>query len=172
MDTGGADYSKFGFHRIIRYRGIFDFDGLYKFVVKWIKDHDFDFYETKVLDKPPYRIYKMMGRKKISFYCMFQLLPEIWLWDAKPVEVIREGHKKILTEARMKIVINGGYITDYDGDFEKGGEGLKKIESFLNGKILYHENLLKYFDYMDYFLYDFMTDIKKYLEMETATNAY
>ncbi len=171
MDTAASDISQYGFHRTIRYRGIFDFDGFYKFMVKWIKEHDFDFYETKIVDRPPYKIYKMMGRKKISFYCMFLLLPEIWLWEAKPVEVLRDGHKKMLTEARMKVVINGGYITDYDGDFEKNA-GLKKIENFLNGKILYHENLLKYFDYLDYYLYDFMTDVKRYLEMETATNSF
>ncbi|MBN2368242.1 hypothetical protein JXC34_04435, partial [Candidatus Woesearchaeota archaeon] len=119
----------------------------------------------------PYKIYKMEGRKKISFYAMFMLLPEIWVWEAKPVEVIKNGHVKTLTEARAKIIINGGYMTDYDGDFEKG-PGLKQIETFLNNKILYHENLLKYFDYLDYYLYDFMTDVKKYLEMETASNAY
>jgi hypothetical protein len=171
MDTFLADYSKYNFHRTIRYRGIFDLDGLYKYMVKWIKDHDFDFYERRILDKPPYKIYKFEGRKKISFYCMFLMLPEIWIWEDKPVEVIREGHVKQLTEARMKIVINGGYILDYDGDFEKS-IGLKKIENFLNNHILYHETLLKYFDYLDYYLYDFMTDVKKYLEMETATNAY
>ncbi|NTV23122.1 MAG: hypothetical protein HGA85_01960 [Nanoarchaeota archaeon] len=166
-----ADFSKFGFHRIIRYRGIFDFDGFYKYVVKWIKDHDFDYYEPKVLDKPPYKIYKMMGRKKVSFFAMFMVLPEIWIWEAKPVEIIKDGQKKVLTEARMKFVVNGGIILDYDGDFEKS-EGQKKMEKFLVDKILYHEVLLKYFDYMDYYLYDFMTDIKRYLEMETATNAY
>lgn len=171
MDTDAADFSLYGFHRTIKYRGIFDFDGLYKFMAKWIKDHDFDFYERRILDKPPYRIHKMEGRKKVSFYVMFLLLPEIWLWEAKPVEIIKDGHIKHLTEARMKIVINGGYITDYDGDFEKS-DGLKKIENFLNNKILYHENLLKYFDYFDYYLYDFMTDVKRFLEMESATNAY
>jgi len=171
MNTTYSDYSKFGFHRIIRYRGIFDFDGLFKFMANWIKQRDFDFYERRVLDKPPYRIHKLEGRKKINFYCMFLLLPEIWLWDAKQVEVIRNGQKKMLTEARAKIVINGGFIMDYDGEFEKS-EGLKKLEGFLNGKILYHENLLKYFDYLDYYMYDYMTDVKKFLEMETATNAY
>lgn len=165
------DFSELGFHRIIRYRGIFDFDGLYKFIVKWIKDHDFDFYEKEILDKPPYKIYKMEGRKKVNFFVMHLLLPEIWLWEAKPVEVIRNGHKKVLTKARMKIVINAGYILDYDGDFERS-PGLKKLEKFLNSKILYHEHFLKVFDYLDYFLYGFMTDIKKYLEMETASNAY
>jgi hypothetical protein len=171
MDPSASDFSKFGFHRTIRYSGIFDFDGLYKYMIKWIKDKDFDFYEKKILDKPPYKIYKFEGRKKVNFYVMFLLSPEIWLWDHKQVEVIKDGQKKILTESRMKIVINGGYITDYDGDFEKGA-GIKQIEGFLNDKILAHEILLKYFDYFDYFLYDYMTDVKKYLEMETATNAY
>ncbi len=170
MYTKYADYSKFGFHRVIRYRGIFDFDGLYKFIAKWIKDHDFDFYEKKVWDKPPYRIHKLEGRKKINYICMFRLLPEIWVWEAEPVEIIKDGHAEKLTKARMKIVINGGYILDYDGDFEKAG--LKKVENFLWGKIMYHENLLKYFDYLDYYMYDFMTDVKQYLEMETASNAY
>jgi hypothetical protein len=171
MDTSMADYSKYNFHRTIKFRGIFNFDGFYKFMVKWIKDHDFDFYETKVWDYPPYKIHKMMGRKKVSFYAMFLLLPEIWVWEAKPVEIVKDGKTQTLTEGRMKVVINGGYILDYDGDFEKS-PGIKKIEAFLNGKIMYHENLLKYFDYLDYYLYDFMTDVKKYLEMETATNAY
>ncbi len=160
-----------GFHRVIRYRGIFDFDGLFKFVVKWIKNHDFDFYETRVMDKPPYKIHKLMGRKKINFMVMFVIHTELWLWEAKPVQVIKNGRTKTLTEARMKIMISGDIIWDYDGDFEKS-EGLKKMENFLNNKILYHENLLKYTDYFDYYLHDYMTEIKEYLEMETASNAY
>ncbi|MFH2021218.1 MAG: hypothetical protein ABIJ34_07400 [archaeon] len=171
MNTDLADYSLYNFHRTIKFRGIFDFDGFYKFMVKWIKDHDFDFYETKVWDYPPYRIHKLMGRKKVSFYCMFLLLPEIWVWEAKPVEIIKNGSTLHLTEGRMKVVINGGYILDYDGDFEKG-PGMKKVEKFLIDKLMYHENLLKYFDYFDYYLHDYVTDVKKYLEMETASNAY
>ena len=160
-----------GFHRLIRYRGIFDFDGLFKFIVQWIKNKDFDFYETRVMDKPPYKIHKLMGRKKINFMVMFVIHTELWLWEAKPVQVIKNGKTKTLTEARMKIMISGDIIWDYDGDFEKS-EGLKKMENFLNNKILYHENLLKYVDYFDYYLHDYMTEIKNYLEMETASNAY
>ena len=75
------NYADFGFQRVIRYKGIFDFDGLYKFIVQWIKNHDFDFYEKKIIDKPPYKIYYLEGRKKVSFYIMHLLLPELWLWD-------------------------------------------------------------------------------------------
>ena len=37
---------------------------------------------------------------------------------------------------------------------------------------MYHEMFLKWYDYSDYYFHDFMTDLKKYLEMETASNAY
>ncbi len=166
-----ADFSKYGFHRQVKYRGIFDLDGFYKFMVKWIKDHDFDFHETKVVDKPPYKIYKMVGRKKMNYYAMLMLTPEIWVTHAEPVEIIKDGHKKHLMEGNLKVIVNGGYILDYDGDFE-GSPSLKNMEKLFVDKIMYHEFLLKYFDYLDYFLFNFMTDIKKYLEMETATNAY
>jgi len=71
--------------RTIKYRGVFDYDGLYKYIVQWIKDHDFDFYEKKVWDYPPYKIHKLEGRKKVNFISMFIMLPEIWVWEAKPV---------------------------------------------------------------------------------------
>ena len=171
MDASMADYSRYGFHRTIKYSGIFDFNAFYTFMINWIKEHDFDFQESKVIDKPPYKIFKFIGRRKSNYYAMLLLTPEIWLWDAKPVEIIKEGIKKTLTEARMKVIVNGGYILDYDGDFE-GNPSLKSMEALFVNKIMYHEFLLKYFDYLDYFLYNFMTDIKKFLEMETATNAY
>lgn len=160
-----------GFHRVIKYKGIFDFDGFYKYMVRWIKEHDYDFYETKIWDYPPYKIHKLHGRKKISFFTMFYISPEIWMWEAKPVEVIRNGKTVKLTEARMKIIINGGFIVDYDGDFEKS-PGLVNLRKFLILKIMYHEMFLKWYDYSDYYFHDFMTDLKKYLEMETASNAY
>ena len=160
-----------GFHRTIKYRGVFDFDGFYKYVVKWIKDHDYDFYEKKVWDYPPYRIHYLEGRKKISFMTMFYIRPEIWVWDMKPVEIVKDGVVKHLVHASMKVVIDGGFIIDYDGDFEKS-PGLVKIREFLIMKIMYHEMFIKWYDYSDYFLHDFMTDLKKYLEMETATSAY
>ena len=157
--------------RTIRYRGIFDMDGLYKMMVQWIKSRDFDFYDRRNLDKPPYKIFKLEGRKKINYTVMYTLNPEIWVMEGKPVEIIKDGHMKHLMEGRLKIIIDGNIILDYDGDFEDT-PGNKKIEKFLYGKVLYHEYFIKHLDYFDYYLYDMMQDVKKFLEMETATNAY
>ncbi|MBN2423281.1 hypothetical protein JXB41_08720 [Candidatus Woesearchaeota archaeon] len=169
--TSITDFEPYGFHRTIKYRGVFDFEGLYKYVQKWLRDRDWDFFEIQAKDKPPWLIYKWIARKKVTFYAALQINLEFWLWEPKEVEVIKEGTKKKLTDSRMKILLNGAYITDYDGDFEKS-DFLKKVEKFLNGYVLYHEILLKYFDYLDYYIYGLMTDIKKFLGMETATNAY
>ena len=159
-----------GSHRTIKFKGVFDFDGFYKYMIKWIKNHDCDFYERKIWDYPPYKIWHLEGRKKLNYAVLFYIKPEIWLWDAKPVEVIRNGKVKHLTEARMKVVLDAGFTWDYDGDFEKAG--LKEMEAFLFLKIMYHDMVLAWFDYIDYYIFDFMTDLKKYLEMETASNAY
>jgi len=164
-------FGNHGFQRIIRYKGVFDFDGVYKYIVKWIKNNDYDFYEKKVWDYPPYKVYKLEGRKKISYMTMFLLFVEIWVWEDKPVEIVRDGKVKHLTEARMKILFDGGYTFDYDGDFEKS-PGLKKIEKFLLFKIMFHDMFLKWYDFMDYFVHSFVADVKDYLEMETASNAY
>lgn len=169
--TDSLSMKDYGFHRIIKYTGVFDFDGLYKYCHKWIATHDFDVYETDARDRPPYKVYVIWGRKKVTFFAMLTLNIELWLWDDKPVEVFKDGKQQTLTEGRLKLVVNGGYIIDYDGDFERSAF-LKKVENFLHNYVMYHDILLKYFDYMDYYLYDFMTDIKKFIGMETATNAY
>jgi len=161
-----------GFHRVIKYRGVFDFEGLYTFIVKWLKDRDYDFMERRILDKPPYRIHEMEGRKKVSFMVLYRVMPSIWLWDIKPVEIVDvHGHVKTMTEGRLKIILNGGIIWDYDGDFEKTSMQ-KKIEAFLQWKILYHENFLKHLDWLDYHVHELMADIKAYLNMESGSNAY
>ena len=160
-----------GFHRLIRYRGIFDFDGFYKYLVNWIKKRDYDFYEKRIWDKPPYKIYSLEGRKKINYWIMYLILPEITLWDVKEVEIVKDGKVKKLTEARMKVLLNAGLILDYDGDFEKSPAS-KKMEDFLYNKVLYNEVFINHVDFLDYLIHDLMTDLKKYLEMETASNAY
>ncbi len=169
--TDFTDFGDYGFNRIIKYNGLVDFDGLYKFIQTWLRDRQWDFMELQAKDKPPWKVYKWQARRKMTFYGALQINMEIWLWEPKEVVVVRQGKEKHLLDTRMKINIGGAQVTDYDGDFEKG-EFLKKVERFLNKYVMYHENLLKYFDYLDYYLHDFMTQIKQYLEMETATNAY
>ncbi|MBD3204487.1 hypothetical protein GF327_09425 [Candidatus Woesearchaeota archaeon] len=166
-----TDFSAYGFNRIIKYKGVFDFDGLYKFVRKWLTDRDWDFFEIEAKEKPPWIIYKWMAFKKITFYAALQIKINFRVWEPKEVIILKDGQKKKMMDARLKIDLSGAQITDYDGDFEKSAF-LKKVETFLNAYVLYHENLLKYFDYLDYYMHGLMTEIKDYLGMETASNAY
>ncbi|MBU0756908.1 MAG: hypothetical protein KKF44_02495 [Nanoarchaeota archaeon] len=169
--TDILNFETYAFNRIIKYNGVFDWPGLYKYAQKWLRDRDWDFHEVQAKEKPPWVIYKWHAMKKITFYAALGIGMEFKLWEPKEVIVIKDGKKQKLTDARLRIDMNGFQILDYDGDFEKS-EFLKKVEKLLNDHVMYHENLLKYFDYLDYYMHGFFTDLKAYLDMETASNAY
>ena len=161
--------------RIVKYKGLFDFEELFHFIQKWMKDRYYEFHEKKYKQKP--LVYfdeheiTWYAEKKVTDYIMYRIDIFIHLYEAEVKEVEIEGKKKKIMDARMQIDINGHVITDYSGEFEKSGFA-KKIESFINKRILYKELLLKYLDSFDYELYDLETDVKKFLKMESKESAY
>ena len=42
------DLRDYGWQRVIKYRGNFDFDGLYKLIRSWLVKKDWDFFEHEV----------------------------------------------------------------------------------------------------------------------------
>jgi hypothetical protein len=165
-----SDFKRIGFDKTIRYKGVLNFDDFYGFIANWIRDHDFDFNEKSIIDQPPYIIYKMEGRKKINYIVMLKIMPEIHVKNKKKIQIISERETKIVDKVEMKVIVNGGVILDYDNDFNT--HNMKKAGNFLYDKVLYQETYTKYVENLDYYLHDFATSIKKYLEMESATNAY
>jgi len=161
--------------RSIKYRGLFDFAGMYRFIQKWMKKRHYEFHETKYKQKPlvyfPEHEIKFWGEKKLTDYMMYRIDIFIHLYEAEKKEVEVDGKKKEMMDTRMIIEIDGDVITDYSEEFERTSF-TKKIESFLNKRVLYQEILLKYLDPFDYELYDLETDIKKFLKMEVRETAY
>ncbi len=161
--------------RRIKYKGLFDFEGLYHFFQRWMKDRYYEFHEKKYKQKPltyfdEHEI-TWWAEKKVTDYIMYRIDIFIHLYEAEKKEVEIRGKKKKMMDTRMLIEINGHVITDYSGKFEKSSF-TKAIESFLNKRILHKEILLKYLDSFDYELYDLEADLKKFLNMEARESAY
>ncbi len=161
--------------RIVKFKGLFDFNKLYNFVQKWMRDRQYEFHEKKYKQKPliyfPEHEITWWAEKKLTAYIMYRIDVYIHLYEAERKEVEVEGKKKEMMEARMIIEINGTVVTDFSGEFERSGFS-KKIEQFLNRRILHQEILLKYLDPFDYELYALENDIKKVLGMEVSETAY
>lgn len=160
----------------IRYQGLFDFDGLYQAAVDWCKTHRYWFHEPDFKHKVPsplgaeQEIWWMMDAN-ITDYIKFEIAVEIHLWEMTEVEVIKEGKKKILTNARVQIVISGRITTDWQKKFtgSKWKDFMKKI---LENYVWRREISAGYGDMLYYRMNNLHLLFKKYLDMQTAWNEY
>jgi len=161
--------------RIVRFKGIFDYESLYRMMQDWMRNRHYEFHEKKYKEKPyeigPETEVTWWAERKLTNYIMYRVDIFIHMYDSEKVEVVKEGKKKLMWNTRMSIDIWGSVRTDYSGEFEQSSF-FKKIEKFLNDRVLHKEILLKYLDSFDYELYDLETDIKKVLGMEAKESAY
>lgn len=162
--------------KLVRIKGIFDFSGLYSYMKKWMVDRHYEFHEKRFKEKPkghffPDKEINWWAEKKLTDYIMFRIDIYMHLWDTEHIQITKDGKKEEMVNGRMQVEIKGEIITDYSNEFEKSSF-FKKIENFLNMRVLYKDILLKYLDSFDYELYAFENDIKKYLGMEASETAY
>lgn len=175
MATLTLDLEKKKLIPMIRFSGIFDFDGLYKLMVNWLGDRNYDFSEPLYKDKP------MEGGREveIEWYAYKKIDPfykyvvEVFfhLWEVSPVEVILEGEKKLLTKARMEIRIKGSIEVDYEDRWSRS-QLRKMLFNFYFKYIISKKFEVTVLDPLYYRLYDLHTLVKDFLNMSTKGSAY
>lgn len=73
----------------VRYYGVFDLDRLYSELCKWIKTHEYDFYEPKHSDKDKPRgkelKYTLEGEREVDDYFKYYLKMYLFGQDLTPV---------------------------------------------------------------------------------------
>jgi len=160
----------------IRYQGLFDFEGLYQAAVAWAKTHRYWFHEDTYKHKvpTPYGAEQEMWWKmeaKVTEFYKYYINVRIHLWEMTEVEVVKEGKKKTLTNARLQIDISGAVEADWQKKFE-GSRFKKMLKNILLNYIWKKEFTSVYGDMLYYRMWNFHALLKKYLDMQTAWNEY
>ncbi len=162
---------------IVRYTGVFDFEGLYRMMHAWLINKRFEFHENRYKDK----VFTPFGNeleiewyaeKKVTEYIKEYIDIKFHLWDFSEVEVIKDGKKIKMTKSRMEIKLDAKLEMDYTKKFSGKGAFAKKLGEFYQNKVIYWEWRIKYSDALTYNMYDLHHKIKKYLELYSGTNAY
>lgn len=160
----------------IRYQGLFDFEGLYQAAVDWCKAHRYHFHEDSYKHKVP----SPLGAEQEMLWTMYANVTEFFrfditinvhTWEMTEVEVIKDGKKKILTNARLEIKMKGKVTADWQGRFKEGALR-KMMKTLLTDYIWRREFTSVYADTLYYRLINLNTIFKKYLDMQTAWNEY
>jgi len=162
---------------MIRYTGVFDYDGMYKMMHSWLISKRFLFQEKKYKDKvaTPFGNeleIKWEAEKKVTEFIKESITIEFHLWDFSEVEVIKDGKKSKQAKARMEIKFFAFLELDYSQRFSSGSNFSKKLGEFYVENIIYWDWRIRYANALEYSVYDLHTKVKKYLNMDSGSNAY
>lgn len=155
---------------MIRYKGLFDFDGLYNLMVRWLKEHGYWFHEKSYKHKvpTPYGAEQEIdwsAEKKVTEYYRFFITVSIHIWDMTEVEVEKAGEKKKLTNARIEMVMRCAVEVDYDKKFAKS-RFWRFISDWYHKYVLRREIEDKWLDTVYHRMYNLQNVAKEFLDME------
>ncbi len=159
----------------VRYKGFYDFRGLYTLLRTWLTTHDYQIHEKVFKEKPATH----MGmeteldwdavRKEtpfIKYHIDFKMIYS----DTEEIEVVKNGEKKPSNKGRVEIIMNPYLEYDWQGKY--GTKFLKILLEILWKRILYNEWKKKYEDELMKQVTLLGEDVKKFLNMHAESGIY
>ncbi len=154
-------------HRI-KYKGIFELEGLYKTMARWFKEGRYELHERLYKSKPPELEMRWEGERKRTSYAKEIVRVHVHMWGDYDVEVIANGKKKKMANVRMIITVTGDIEAPYPDIFGMPRWSTTNIERRLNtvfrNWVMRREMEGLYWDRLYYELYDLYGTIKEYLK--------
>jgi len=158
---------------VVKYKGLFDLQGLYSLIRSWYDKRGFEFHENLYKTHEP-----KTGNMEVFIKGFRHDTPymQVWvdvifrLWDLHDVEVIHAGKKKQMMKARLTIQIESWIETDYERKWEKS-------KFFVSLRDFYEKYIIKrkiemYINKIEYEVHNFQNALKKELKMEATGGAY
>jgi len=132
---------KVGLRRLVlRYQGLFDFEGLYAHIVKFFISRNYEYEEKRWKEKEfsplgRERVIRMAPWKRISEYIKHEYAIEWNNMDVHTVDVVRNGKTVTLTWARFEFICHASLVIDW----QKLGKANPKTAKFFNEKVINRE---------------------------------
>lgn len=164
-----------GYPQIINYKGIFNFIGLYKMMVRWLKSRKFEFHEKLYKERPPEILLQWLAERKVSGYLKHIINIDIHILDAEEIEVVQNGVRKKMMKGRMRIRLEMELLPDYPDIYNerKWNTNFQRIlVDFFNKHIIRRELELTHWDVLYYEMLKLHAAIKDHLHMEARGHAY
>jgi hypothetical protein len=161
---------------LLRYTGLFDFDGLYAAITDWGKNYGYMWHEKMYKHKVPSpdgaeQEMTWIIDKNVTEFIKFDLLIDTHIWEMTEVEVEVNGKKKTLTKARMEIKIAGNVSYDWQGKF-KGSKFKGKMLGWWRNVFFKKNFEAIYHDQLTYRVWNLHALMKKYFDMQTKKYNY
>ncbi|MFW6378526.1 MAG: hypothetical protein ACOCZV_00730 [Nanoarchaeota archaeon] len=158
---------------IIKYRGLYDYDGLMALIRDFFAKEKIDLEEPKMkynMKKTGAEVeFKFQGDRKVSYFIRVYLYVEGHIWDADPKEMTIDGKKVMRTGGKLQLFLNASYEPDFRKRFSKKN----KVHRWMKRHIQDPDTGLQYNDiktlgksFMQKKLWELDGKIKQFLGME------
>lgn len=159
--------------QMIIFKGIFDFDELYKVMYDWFDYRGYTFHETKYKSKAKdtglEREIIWDAWKKTTDFIKYWFRIHILMANVEKIEVVKENQKKELIKARMFIRVSAKLEVDYDDRFE-GSKLKQSLRQFLITYVIKRKIDSSWGDILQFKQYEVLNIIKQTLDMQIKGN--
>ncbi|MBT5022593.1 hypothetical protein HON01_07210, partial [Candidatus Woesearchaeota archaeon] len=138
---------------VIKYDGVFDYDGLVDFLFGWFKSRSW-FIQEKTFKHKKSGLGHEIEReftnwRKISEYYKYNVGVKMHLWDAYPIDAVKDGKKQKLMRARIEIILDFSVECDYQGKYESS-QFLEKLRNFMHEYVMKKDIIVQHGDSLYY----------------------
>lgn len=157
---------------VLKYKGVFDFDGMMDYAFKWFKDRGFEFNEKKHKHKMScprgFEIeWDVEAWRKIDDFYKYKLFISLHAWDAYQVDAIKDGKKVKMWYMRLELATGFQVECDYQGRWSKT-PFMNKLLNFYTQYIIKKDIVVKHGDALYYKALELHTGLKKFIGMTAS----
>ena len=160
----------------IAYKGVFDWDEIYRYAKEWFSERKYEFDEDdyKHKDGSKYGVeeeFSWKANRKINAYYRYFINIGIHTWDMRRVEVIEKGKKKMLWKGSILMEFNAEVVADWQGVWMQGPLALE-LKKFVDQYVHKPERMAIYTDRLYYMVYKLQASIREILNMAAKNDAH
>ncbi len=160
---------------VIKYKGVFDIDALYKTIYDWLISRGYQVHESKFksIDKSSNREYQLDwgAFRKVTEFVMAWIYVHYQFCDTKTFEVVKDGEKKTLTKGLVFIRLRHELEYDYSHRFTKSPLHTHITKFFKDW--MYRKKIdTLWEDKLRFKLYELQDVVKQALESQIAGNEH
>lgn len=168
------DYDMAALRARVKFRGVFDLEGLYRTMYNWFESKQYEFHEELYKSKPPELELSWRAERKKTGYIRDVVNVYLHLFGEE-VEAVKKGVKQRLMKGRMLIDFWGVTETDYPsitGERKWTTMWQRRLQDFYNRYIVKREIETAHVDVLYYEVYQLHDVVKNYLDLEGKGYTY
>lgn len=160
----------------IKFRGLYDLDGLYKFMANWLRQRRYELHEPLYKAKAPELEFNIRAERRTTGFVMEVLTLNYHSWGEYDLDVMVNGTKKKMTNARMVLTFGGEIRAPYEDIFGRPRWTANAVERRLldlfRNWFMKRELESVYWDTLYYEMWKLHGAIKDFLKYEAKGNVY